>query len=93
MSQAKDQVVVAKYTHYAVFKIPKDIDLKDCTYWVKWCKLYITKPDGKTIVVDEFFEPELKRPSETSIESAKDFGIDYKEESDVEYEEESEDEQ
>ena len=77
MSSERSEVVVSKYVHYSVFKIPKGINLEECKWYVVWCTLHITTPDGKEIEVSEQYDFEMKNPDETSIEDAKEYGVEY----------------
>jgi len=90
---SKEKVVVATYTSYAVFKIPKEFEnLDDKTivedWGVKWQTLYI-KPVGKdwieiapTLDCDS---GSMKRP-ECKMEDRSDWGIDDSEDEEEEQE-------
>jgi len=79
------KVLVATFMTQAVFKIPKGLDLYDKTivkeFYVRYDTLYIEYTNGKTEEIEQEFEDEPKRPDETNIEDAEDYGLSSDEES------------
>ena len=83
------EVVIASYSVFECFKIPKGIDLKDKTqvkeYWVKYNTLYIVmvgqEDDEIEIQSEDWLENyDYKNPSKVEIDSAHNWGIDYDDE-------------
>lgn len=77
------KVVVVEYTLNEVFKIPKNINLKDKSvveYWYVKCNiLRIGLVDGTELEIEPegwINNTEYMNPNEQTIQNAKDWGID-----------------
>ena len=80
--EKQNQVVVAEFTNYQIYKVPKGLNLDDKTivekWWVENQQLYITYCDKDKIqIIDCAYEEiEVKYPSHSKIENVEDIGFD-----------------
>lgn len=78
------KVVYAKYCAYALFKIPKGIDLEDKTvvkdWWISYDVLYIEFVDSTRKMLEietelDASEFDFEEPDKATIKDGRDYGI------------------